>query len=59
MVDIGVNINEIEDRLNFISKRDNEEDSLPLMLLISSRVMGDDQLKNRGEINFRITSQNH
>lgn len=48
------NINETEDRLNFKSNKDNQEDILPLMLLILNRVMGDYQLRDGGEDHFRI-----
>jgi len=52
MIENGVIVNETEDRLNFNSKKDNQEDSLPLMLLILSKVTGDYQLKGGGEINL-------
>lgn len=52
---MGFNINETEDRLNFNNKRDNQEDTLPLMLLISNRAMGDYPPGDEGGINFRIT----
>lgn len=55
MIENGVTVNGTEDRLNFNSKKDNQEDSLPLMLLILSKVTGDYQLNGGGEINFRIT----
>ena len=54
MAENGVTVKEKEDRLNFNSKKDNQEDSLPLMLLILSRVTRDYQLKGGGEITFRI-----